>query len=900
MIVLAVFAMIGIAPFGGYSLAVIDAKQQYIQFSGFLVNVLKNGESLLYSWKQILGGPLAGLFGYYLASPFELLFLLFSQEQLLSAFDLVIALKLALCGFTMALYFRGTSALRPGTLVFTTAYALCGFNLVLGWCAMWLDAVYMLPLIALGLTRIAEDKSPVLYTVSLGLAILFHYYMGYMLCIFSLIFYLYLRMCEEERIRLKKKDAFFCAASFGAACLSAVLLLPVIGAMRGDTGESIPDSIRRYTYPAMTRIYQLILPQIEAQKVDRLILPTLLAVSVLFVIVAVLMWRACRSPAMPTGRRILLLLLGILWIQLWQYLVDRYLVTAEYMLNGERTWVLHKAFFGEADFDELCTGSANIYVGPLALLLSAGFLFNRKFSFRERGAGLLVLILFYASFFFFFPSKVWHLMSETHFFNFRYSFCCSFILLILAEKNWRNIESLHWKTAFLLTAAAVSLGAASAVLARKYLSLQQIYIDLLLLLCSGASLFQLLKSGKKQYAAACIFLQMIAVIYTTTSNYSYQAGELSLTGTAFREALQKGNERIAAVRELDEGYYRTRNDGDWLSKNDPMLFDFLGSSHFSSAEKRKNTDFMESLGIKVFRSRWASGNFGQSRAADAFLGVRYMFAPFADYDELQPGIYANPYDLSLAMVVPDTVQDESLAQERAAENLNSIYHTLGTGGDVFTENSRTVEQLDNDRQKLTFRAEESGYYYLQMDNGMAKRIDARINGVSFAVYEDTWEEDYFYPNQLMLLDGLEKGDLVELLIEPRPEKEMPGVFIYRENTEVLRQAREQIRARQAKLSLADEANLSITATAETEGECLMLSMPYDKAWKITVDGVRTEPVCAFGELLAIPLSGGSHEISMRYYPAGLTAGIAVTSLTVLGMLTAAVIDRKRKTGCSAI
>ena len=85
MIVLAVFAMIGIAPFGGYSLAVIDAKQQYIQFSGFLVNVLKNGESLLYSWKQILGGPLAGLFGYYLASPFELLFLLFSQEQLLSA-----------------------------------------------------------------------------------------------------------------------------------------------------------------------------------------------------------------------------------------------------------------------------------------------------------------------------------------------------------------------------------------------------------------------------------------------------------------------------------------------------------------------------------------------------------------------------------------------------------------------------------------------------------------------------------------------------------------------------------------------------------------------------------------------------------------------------------------------
>ena len=71
LILLLSFIILGIAPFGDYSLAIIDAKQQYVSFSVFLADTLKNGDSLLYSWKEILGGPLAGLFGYYLASFFS-------------------------------------------------------------------------------------------------------------------------------------------------------------------------------------------------------------------------------------------------------------------------------------------------------------------------------------------------------------------------------------------------------------------------------------------------------------------------------------------------------------------------------------------------------------------------------------------------------------------------------------------------------------------------------------------------------------------------------------------------------------------------------------------------------------------------------------------------------------
>ena len=188
-LLMAEFAIQGISPFGERSLAILDAKEQYISFSAFLADILRSGDSLRYSWKLLLGGPMAGLLGYYLASPFELLFLLFPEEEYLAAYDIVIALKLALSGLTMALWLKEKKGIQPSSLLLSTAYALSGFTIVLGWCVMWLDSVYMLPLIALGLDRIAEGKRPFLYTISLGVAIIFNYYTGYMLCIFSVLYY---------------------------------------------------------------------------------------------------------------------------------------------------------------------------------------------------------------------------------------------------------------------------------------------------------------------------------------------------------------------------------------------------------------------------------------------------------------------------------------------------------------------------------------------------------------------------------------------------------------------------------------------------------------------------------------------------------------------------------------
>ena len=895
LILLLSFIILGIAPFGDYSLAIIDAKQQYVSFSVFLADTLKNGDSLLYSWKEILGGPLAGLFGYYLASPFELLFLFFAKENALIAFDLMAAIKLAFCGFTMALYFRERSALRPSTLLFTTSYALCGFNLVLGWCCMWVDAVYMLPLIAVGLHRIAEKKSPILYTASLGFSIIFNYYIGFMLCIFSLIFYCYLRMCQEDRVKPGKKDAVFALASVGAGSFSAVLLLPVMDAMRGSLSSSVLDAIRVYTYPAVTRLYQLLAPEMAKSTVDRLILPTLLLVVAVFAGAFFLAWKACRAAAIPFWRRLLYLAVFVIWIEFWHIAIDRYVISAEYLHNGERTWVIHKLFFGEADFDEICVGSANVFSGPLVTILAAAFFCCKGIKGREKGASMLVLLLFFVSFTLFFPNNMWHMLSEPHFFNFRYSFCLTFLMVLLAEKAWRLLDEENDKQISVLFVAIGAAGILSTLLAGKYIGPRQMAADLLLLFLSGIFLLFLIRRKKRWMAAVCGALQLFALGTTVLSVYAYQADELSLTQTEFRKIVVNGTEKVSALQAYDGEMYRTRNAGDWLSKNDPMLFGFLGSSHFSSSEKKENTGFMSAIGVRIFESRWASGNYSQSRAADSMLGVRYMFVPFADYLPTSAGTYRNPYDLSLAMIVPEQVTDVPF-EPTAAETLNRMYRAMGSDDEVFTELLPSSEKEENGMEKLTYSLHDRGFYYMQMKENLPSKMKLLVNGVTKAEYEDTWKEDFFYPNQLMLLGEFSKGDCLELWFEPRGDN-MPEIGVYQERTEVLQRITETITSRTTEIQAFNEADLIIVADVAEDGQVLMISIPYDRGWSVSVDGYHTETESAFGELLAIPLTKGEHLIEMHYFPRGLRGGIVLSVSTLLVMMIWST-GRRRKKGAS--
>lgn len=65
-VMLAVYALIGVAPFGEKSLLVTDMDGQYVSFFSYLKDMARNGNDFFYTFSKNLGGDMAG----FAASPF--------------------------------------------------------------------------------------------------------------------------------------------------------------------------------------------------------------------------------------------------------------------------------------------------------------------------------------------------------------------------------------------------------------------------------------------------------------------------------------------------------------------------------------------------------------------------------------------------------------------------------------------------------------------------------------------------------------------------------------------------------------------------------------------------------------------------------------------------------------
>ena len=121
---------------------------------------------------------------------------------------------------------------------------------------MWLDALYMLPLVCVGIHKLIKDKNAVPYILALSYTIITSYYMGYMVCIASVIFFIFDYFTThsikdkihpiEGNEKLKEKNKFidrglyFAISSIIAAGISCVVLVPMISSL--STTSTISDS----------------------------------------------------------------------------------------------------------------------------------------------------------------------------------------------------------------------------------------------------------------------------------------------------------------------------------------------------------------------------------------------------------------------------------------------------------------------------------------------------------------------------------------------------------------------------------------------------------------------------------------------------------------------------------
>lgn len=235
----AVFWRLGIYPFGDLTVSISDMHIQYVGFFGWLCRVMHGQGSLFYSFSHGMGGGTAALFAYYLSSPFNLLLALFDYTDVALFFSLAVLGKLSLAGLTCYAFLRRRFAAGTLSLVLSTCYALCGFAVCQASNVMWLDGVYMLPLVALGTWRLVHDGRCLALFSAVACATVFNWYTSYMACLFSVAYALVCLQGEPagERRVARTLGRYALTMALGL-CASAVVFLPaVLGLLQGVEGD---------------------------------------------------------------------------------------------------------------------------------------------------------------------------------------------------------------------------------------------------------------------------------------------------------------------------------------------------------------------------------------------------------------------------------------------------------------------------------------------------------------------------------------------------------------------------------------------------------------------------------------------------------------------------------------
>ena len=181
-----------------------------------------------------------------------------------------------------------------------------------------------------------------------------------------------------------------------------------------------------------------------------------------------------------------------------------------------------------------------------------------------------------------------------------------------------------------------------------------------------------------------------------------------------------------------------------------------------------------------------------------------------------------------------------------------------------------------------------GYFFLKNEDGFDVFENQNFipMGFSFDYYitESEWEDldaedyDYYLTRALIISDedAFEYADslaMEELTAEDLSENPLT----YLEFTDECRE--------RAKTSCTEFVTDTYGFSAKTamlkDNTLIFFSVPNTEGFSCTVDGVETEILTADYGLMAIPVSGGSHEIRVTYTPEGFKEGLIISGIGVL-------------------
>ena len=834
-----VYVLHGIYPFGDSTVMTGDARFQFVDYLSYLKSIVFGDNDFSYSFSKNLGGNMKGFSAYYYMSVLNFITLFFPSDLIPAAQGLVLAMTVGLCSLSFCIMLGCLHGVSRANLIFSIAYAFMGFIAVYFQLSMYFTNLVVFPLIILGLSRlISDNRHFVLYAVTLFIAVLSNYYSGFMICIFCLLIFIYKILLELETFKDIKKYAktfiVFACSSILSVGMSAFNLLPALLSLEGEKNIISLGIYRNFSL--------------------------------------------CR-------------LFSKLYIA---------------------------SFKGN-----MSTGMPNIYCGILIIFLVYMYFLNSRITRKERLLSALFIIFLVINLYFNPLNVIWHGLNQPIGFPYRYSYMLSFLFIYFAFRGFteRDDSKTVFKISgiiiifilysiFLLVAGNETVGKREILLTAAFLA---VYIAV-----------SELKVLQERAHAAVVFVLLAVSAAELSYNMYDSMNQVELASLSeYREYVDDMGATIGEIKRGDGSFYRMEKDVR-RTHNDAMQFDYAGLSHFSSSEKKDKMVFLGKLGLRN-NGNWAFYGEPSTMLLDCMLGVRHFVSQF----HTTPNNYTKIIqDMKYKGYINESALPIMFAGNRAIEKLD--YRDFGNDPFEFQQSMadalagkdtavfRKAEIISTKAVNLN-ESDEGHYRHYEKENpredgyilysikaedimndpghpaNLYAYFDAPdLQDVTLYRY-DTDMGPYFgvYRWNIVNMEAHTEGETYEISLHPNREgMDLTDAYFYYEDRNAVKEFAGEITENPARLEKITSSHLRGNIHIADEEQCAVLSIPYDKAWEVRVDGIPAETRPAAGMLLSFEAKAGDHDIEMRYIPRGMYAGTAISVAAFLLFGIGIVITRK--------
>src|SRR5574344_1732469 len=595
LIILFCIAINHFYPFGDKPLLMVDGIKQYPGYLAIFMDILKNGSNLFYSFKGLLGFNLFPTLIYYVFNITNLISIFFSKENILDFYTLVIILKFGLCGLTMN-YLLEYFHQNKFNLIFSSCYALTAYNLFYYNNFMWFDSLIYFPIVILGIEKIIKEKKYLLYVIFLALSILSNFYIGYMICLFSLIYFFYRYYNQNEKD--KKMIINFFVYSLLTGLLCSFILIP--------TGlELLNGKAKLFTN--------------------------------------------------YTGNY-------------FKWDLD--------FIN-----VFYKFSIGSYSNGDLDYGSPNIYVSLFVIYNVFLYFFNKKIAKKEKLSSLIILLFFAISISFNLFDYAWQMMQMPIWYPVRYGFIIDLFLIILAAKNFYNLEikKKDYIISLSLFIGLMIIGYFTASYFKDSLNVtaKLIYlcISIIFLLYY---LFMMQNKNLRKYLYLIIGIELLTNTFITFKNYKN-----TNSVTEFKTDLTESINTLKKIQ--DEGFYRMTY-AKQTTRNNGMLVGYNDLNYFSSIRNYQTINFLHNyLGIHTTDDCDLTYYYNNP-IINALLDLKYYNTKdnLTYYTKLNKDTYLNEDATSLGFMTSENL-DTLKYSSTIVTNINNLVKVINNDSDDIIE-----------------------------------------------------------------------------------------------------------------------------------------------------------------------------------------------------------------------